>query len=479
MKKDYPDDFLFFLQLCKKSYLCLCGISTGLSVFNYQSYTMLKKSAIPAIFVLILTVCATGSCTSSKRQSVRADSSDFVTLSADSSEFMLRGEPYRYVGANFWYGVILASPGEGGDRSRLSAELDSLQALGIDNLRILVGGDGNRPIECHIEPTLQKEPGVYDNNLLEGLDHLLAELEKRDMRAVLYLNNTWEWSGGFGTYLEWTGHGDAPLPSRDGYNTFCDYVEQFMADTAAQSLFDNHIRAIVGRTSSITRKPLAQSPAIMSWQIANEPRFFNADPGLFEKWLLHCGRLIKELDPNHLVSTGNEGIFGCSGDIDLWARIHNSDAIDYATIHIWPYNWRWVKADSLEQTLTRAIDNTMEYIDAHRALTRRPLVIEEFGFPRDSMSIAYGSPTTLRDAYYKALFDRVNGGDRAINGVNFWGWGGIPQPSHATWQKGDPYSGDPAQEPQGLNSVFLSDTTTVALIRQANTDMRKTGSFQH
>ena len=134
---------------------------------------------------------------------VRAN--DFVTVS-DNGEFILRGKPYKYAGTNFWYGAILGSPGTGGDRNRLAAELDSLQAIGIDNLRILAGGDGNRSRHSHIEPTRQTEPGVYNQEILEGLDYLIAELEKRDMRAVIYLNNACEWSGGYRTYIEWTGH---------------------------------------------------------------------------------------------------------------------------------------------------------------------------------------------------------------------------------------------------------------------------------
>ena len=52
-------------------------------------------------------------------------------------------------------------------------------------------------------------------------------------------------------------------------------------------------------------------------------------------------------------------------------------------------------------------------------------------------------------------------------GCNFWGWGGIAQPKHEQWQPGDEYTGDPAQEAQGLNSVFSSDKSTINIIRKA------------
>ena len=61
---------------------------------------------------------------------------------------------YYYIGANVWYGAILGSETAYGNRDRLSAELDSLKSLGIDNLRVLVGGDGPAGIPSQIEPSL-------------------------------------------------------------------------------------------------------------------------------------------------------------------------------------------------------------------------------------------------------------------------------------------------------------------------------------
>jgi mannan endo-1,4-beta-mannosidase len=48
--------------------------------------------------------------------------------------------------------------------------------------------------------------------------------------------------------------------------------------------------------------------------------------------------------------------------------------------------------------------------------------------------------------------------------ANFWAWGGEARPRHQQWLVGDPYLGDPAQEQQGLNSVFSCDSTTIKTI---------------
>ena len=46
----------------------------------------------------------------------------------------------------------------------------------------------------------------------------LAELGQRDMKAVIYLNNFWDWSGGMPAYLNWVGNGPwfaAGIPEND------------------------------------------------------------------------------------------------------------------------------------------------------------------------------------------------------------------------------------------------------------------------
>ena len=91
--------------------------------------------------------------------------------------------------------------------------------------------------------------------------------------------------------------------------------------------------------------------------------------------------------------------------------------------------------------------------------------MEEFGYPRDDFKFALGTPTKGRDGFYQYVFSLVadnaeQGGYFA--GCNFWGWGGYARPEHEQqWLVGDDYTGDPAQEQQGLNSVFSGDKSTM------------------
>ena len=258
----------------------------------------------------------------------QADKGKFVTV--ENGHFLKDGKPYYYVGTNFWYGAILGSEGQGGDRKRLVKELDYMKKIGIDNLRILVGSDGERGVTTKVEPTLQVKPGVYNDTILAGLDYLLMEMGKRNMVAVLYLNNSWEWSGGYGFYLEHAGAGKQPRPNEDGYPAFMKAMSKYATNQKAHELFYSYVRFILGRTNRYTGLKYSDDPAIMSWQIGNEPRAFDkAVLPDFEKWLAEASALIRSLDSNHLISIGSEGAWGCEEDWGCYERICSDKNIDY------------------------------------------------------------------------------------------------------------------------------------------------------
>jgi mannan endo-1,4-beta-mannosidase len=394
----------------------------------------------------------------------------FVTVR--DGKFYCGDQPYYFIGTNYWYGPILASSGETGNRERLAKELDFLAAHGLRNLRILAGAEGPDDQPYRVTPALQQSPGKYNPDLLSGLDYLLAEMAKRDMKAVLYLNNTWEWSGGYAQYVNWSGGGEIPYPLVKSWPEFMKYAGRFHDCPECIDAYFNHVRFMLGRKNEITGVKYVDDPTIMAWQIANEPRAVAAQHiPAFEKWMQQAGALFKSLDHNHLLSTGNEGSRGCEGKIDLYERLHADPNIDYCTIHIWPKNWRWLDVKDMPGSLDSCIQKTNEYIDEHTAVARKlnkPLVLEEFGFPRDGHAYTLESTTAGRDKYYENIFARVvrsRGEEDGLVGCNFWTFGGMgrPTPRQTFWAKGAELLGDPPQEEQGLNSVFDVDST-IALV---------------
>ena len=178
-----------------------------------------------------------------------------------------------------------------------------------------------------------------------------------------------------------------------------------------------------------------------------------------------------------MVSVGSEGLWGCENSPELLERVTAIPGVDYMTIHIWPYNWSWARADSLKEDLAGACAKTDDYIASHLALAEKygqPVVVEEFGFPRDGFSPDHSAATECRDAYYRHLFSKVG---KELAGVNFWGWSGFAHPTHVQWTRGDDYSGDPAQEAQGLNGVYVDDST-VEIIKQSITIINQSTTNQ-
>jgi mannan endo-1,4-beta-mannosidase len=87
----------------------------------------------------------------------------------------------------------------------------------------------------------------------------------------------------------------------------------------------------------------------------------------------------------------------------------------------------------------------------------------------------------VRDRFYGTVFGHLAANAEAggvFAGSNFWTWGGYGAPSgsaDATWRPGDDFTGDPPMEPQGRNSVFATDASTLAVLERQAARMRAVG----
>lgn len=389
------------------------------------------------------------------------------------------GQPYRIAGANIWYAAWLGADAPFGNRARLGRELDRLKALGLNNLRIMASAEEG-PLNHSIKPGFSHADGSLNSALFEGLDYAMAQIAARGMTAVLCLGNFWEWSGGLATWLyrvtgEYVNMGDPAHP----WPQFPDATSRFYANTQAVALYHAYVRMVVTRTNSITGKRYIDDPAIMSWQLANEPRPGGSDPAIarnadaYYAWIEASAALIRSLDPNHMVSLGQEGTIATNGSEEIVRRAHRD--IDYVTAHIWPLNWGWVDGKNLAGTWDAGRAKVQDYLLTHERLARelgKPLAIEEFGFPRDGESYSPDAPTTFRQQYYALIHGAVAASWLAggpIVGSNFWAWNGEARAAHPDYRfaEGDrAYMGDPPHEPQGWYGLFDSDTAMLDRVRQ-------------
>ena len=421
-----------------------------------------------------------GSASDSRTRWRRRPQDPFVRR--DGTAFRIGGRRYHYAGTNMWYAPWLGADAPFGNRARLSRELDRLTALGVSNVRIN-GSAEFSPLRNSVRPVFRTRSRHYDETLLRGLDFTLAEMGRRNLKAVIYLTNFWEWSGGMMTYLYWT-NGGRYLNMNDPahpWPEFPDFVSRFYNSPAAVAMYHDYVRAVVTRTNSITGRRYLDDPAIMAWQLANEPRPAGSEavgtPNLpaFYAWVRATARLIKSLDPNHLVSTGSEGLKGCLESAACVVAEHSIPEIDYLTTHVWPQNWGWVDPADIAGTWPRCESLVRDYVGQHLALAARigkPIVFEEFGFPREGGSYDPASATTYKDRYYRLIYSMVldnarSGGPAA--GSNFWAWSGEGRAAHPDhrFHPGDTaWLGDPPHEPQGWYGVFDTDASTQAVIRE-------------
>lgn len=107
----------------------------------------------------------------------------FITVKA--TQFYQGSQPYFIRGANYWQGINLAAESaHGGDRDRLHRELDQLQKMGVNNVRIMASSEGPDDQPYRMRPSLQPNLGEYNENIFQGLDYLLDAISKRNMTAV-------------------------------------------------------------------------------------------------------------------------------------------------------------------------------------------------------------------------------------------------------------------------------------------------------
>lgn len=378
--------------------------------------------------------------------------SDFVTTVG--TRFYLSGKPYYYVGANMWYAPLLASEGRDGDRRRLCAELDSLHAVGADNLRFHLHfrREADDSLSASL-PALWREDGTPNDTLLRGLDYLIAELGRRGMKATVCLAATAQWSKGTDFY--------------DDEEEVARHVER--------------VRFVVSRVNALTRRSYKDDPAIMAWEIGDRPQpdKGTADLAAFRKFVLRVAASIKRADCNHLVAMESCGLKGCDGKESVYEQMHGDPSIDYATLQFRPWEWDWVDRSRVAEDLPYAYLQARSYLDEHCRMARgmdKPLVLEAFGYPRDRFFFSHEQSTFCRNDFFSFVLAQVARSAKeqdVLAGAAFWNWAGEGRSETLEWEPGR-YVGDTPDRPQGLYAVFDCDSTTLRLIRETAEQLRDT-----
>jgi len=331
-------------------------------------------------------------------------SKGFATVA--DTRFLLAGRPIWFAGANNYYQMLHRACGRAADADEV---LDKMAARSLNLLRTWAFQDlcefapacllaaparalapNERPIDFITETTLR------------GLDAALAAAAARGIRVILAFVNNWTDYGGIDRWTLWR----FGAPDHD----------LFYSDQMIRTWFRELIALLVTRVNTVNGRTYRDDPAIFAWELANEPRASASAANALNAWIGEMSAYIKDLDPNHLVTTGVEGFYGparAGGNTDRWMAAcgtdfianHQHPTIDFATCHVWPENWGWDPARCTQSALTRATQFVHRRIRDAADTLGKPLLIEEFGVPRDNHGRGPGSgPTKVRDQFYTEVF---------------------------------------------------------------------------
>ncbi|OUM60349.1 glycoside hydrolase family 5 protein [Piromyces sp. E2] len=231
----------------------------------------------------------------------------FVTVEEDGN-FYEGDKRYIVWGANYWEAMNLGAK-KTGNRTRLVNDLNKMKEMNINNLRIIAGSEGSEYPQKPVN-VLMLKPGVYNEDMFKGLDYALYQMKKRNMKAVMVLNNFWQWSGGFSQYVSWVKNTTIPLPpgypendplAQNSWDDFINYSAEFYTCKECIDMWKKHIKTVINRKNVYTGKRYRDDDTIFSWELGNELRQNNdGSKPLSDEFIEDISGYIKSLDKNHM-----------------------------------------------------------------------------------------------------------------------------------------------------------------------------------
>lgn len=305
----------------------------------------------------------------------------FVTT--QNADFVLDGEIYRFAGTNAYH----LPNYEKLDPSVVDRAMDSFQDAGITVVRMWGFYDGAPQYSGDI--TLQPQAGVYSEENLRHLDNVIAKSKEHGVKVVLTLINYWNQLGGISQYNSWAGQSG-------GMTAFINGEKQ-------QKWFKDYISMLLNRVNTVTGVAYKDEPAIFAWEIMNEGRNRGSNPQVIRDWYQDIAQFIKSIDPNHMVSTGEEGFDESTPSAYSVSQYTNTyilraqegtsyilntqiPEIDYGTAHWYPADWGWfINSWNENPTKTQDLIKAQHaWINDHVRIAEeagKPFLMGEYGYP--------------------------------------------------------------------------------------------------
>ena len=150
--------------------------------------------------------------------------------------------------------------------------------------------------------------GHYSEAGFRRIDLILSEAQKQSIKVILTLGNFELQFGGIQWYVDQI--------MGKGHKR-----ENFYTNDKAKKFYKQYVSTLVHRTNTFTGTQYKDDTTILSWELLNEPHTTDMyeknrqmAPGkLVRDWLNEMSGWLKDIDSNHLVSSGEEG-YRADGD---------------------------------------------------------------------------------------------------------------------------------------------------------------------
>ncbi|EOA37430.1 hypothetical protein CARUB_v10011405mg [Capsella rubella] len=334
---------------------------------------------------------------------------DFV--GRNGTQFVLNGEQVYLNGFNAYWMMTTAADTASKGRATVTRALRQASAVGMNVARIWGFNEGD-----YIP--LQISPGSYSEDVFKGLDFVVYEAGRFNIKLIISLVNNYEDYGGRKKYVEWAG---------------LDEPDEFYTNSAVKQFYKNHVKAVLTRKNTITGRMYKDDPTIFSWELINEPRCDDStDSTILQSWVKEMASFVKSIDSNHLLEIGLEGFYGeskpertvynpgstVSTGTDFISNNQIPD-IDFATIHIYPDSWLPLQSSRTGEQDTFVDRWIAAHIEDCDNIIKKPLLITEFGKSSKYPGFSLEKRNTFFKSVYDVIYDSARSGGSCTGGF-FW-----------------------------------------------------------
>lgn len=203
--------------------------------------------------------------------------------------------------------------------------------------------------------------------------------------------------------------------------------DDFYTNETLKGWYKDYVNGLLNHTNQYTNRKLKDEPSVFAWELANEPRC-NTDAqckdNILYNWAKEMSEYVKSVDPNHMVSLGDEGFYnkpygyyneyttsnyafyGAEG-VDF-EKLMTINTLDFGTPHLYLDQW------GMKHTGTGQDDLLWFKIHGETcAELDKPVILEEFGLTN----------RTIRDSEYEQWFEVLEGNvyeTVEYAGTNYW-----------------------------------------------------------